>query len=168
MLWSHTYTKTSIDRLSPPPPPPRLLTERVKVPGKCLYFSTIGLGKQSIEKKKIVFQSNSPFPYLLCHFLIRIFDLCNSAPKVRVREYIFQPHIFCILLSEFLELLPCFLWISRKINSLNAKTFSYFSEWACIFRFNCLSVVETAKKLEKYECWVVKWSWRNESFEGKK
>ena len=62
-----------------------------------LYFSTIGLGKQSIDKKKFVFQSNSPFPYLLCHFLIGIFDLCNSAPKVRVREYIFQPHIFCIL-----------------------------------------------------------------------
>ena len=30
-----------------------------------LYFSTIGLGKQIIEKK-FVFQSNSPFSYLCC------------------------------------------------------------------------------------------------------
>ena len=45
-------------------------------------------------KKKFVFQSNSPFSYLLCYFLIGIFDLCNSAPKVFVRECIFQPHIF--------------------------------------------------------------------------
>ena len=73
-----------------------------------LYFSTIGLGKQIIEKK-FVFQSNSPFSYLLCYFLIRIFDLCNSAPKVFVREYIFQPHVFCILWPELLERLPCFL-----------------------------------------------------------
>ena len=58
-----------------------------------LYFSTIGLGKQIIEKK-FVFQSNSPFSYLLCYFLIRIFDLCNSAPKVFMRECIFQPQIF--------------------------------------------------------------------------
>ena len=58
-----------------------------------LYFSTIGLGKQIIEKK-FVFQSNSPFSYLFCYFLIRIFDLSNSAPKVFVPEYTFQPHIF--------------------------------------------------------------------------
>ena len=38
----------------------------------------------------------------------------------------------------------------------------------CILRFTGLSVVETAKNLEKSECWVVKWSWRNEGFEGKK
>ena len=90
-----------------------------------LYFSTIRLGKQIIEKK-FVFQSNSPFSYLLCYFLIGIFDLCNSAPKVFVREYIFQPHMFCILWPKLLERLPCFLWMSRKINTLNAKTFSYF------------------------------------------
>ena len=31
-----------------------------------------------------------------------------------------------------------------------------------------VSVVETAKKLEKSECWAVKRSWSNEGFEGKK
>ena len=61
-----------------------------------------------------------------------------------------------------------FLWISRKINPLNAKTFSCFKGRACIFRFTGLSVVETAKKLEKSQCCVVKWSWRNDDFEGKK
>ena len=34
--------------------------------------------------------------------------------------------------------------------------------------FNGLSLVETAKKTGKSECWVVKGSWRNEGFEGKK
>ena len=52
-----------------------------------LYFSTIGLGKQIIEKK-FVFQSIFTI-FLLVQFLTRIFDLCTSLPKVRVREYIF-------------------------------------------------------------------------------
>ena len=89
-----------------------------------LYFSTIGLGKQIIQTK-VVFQSNSLFSCLLCHLLTRISDLCTSAPKVRVRKYIFQPHIFCILYRELLELLPCTLWISWNINPLNEKKFSY-------------------------------------------
>ena len=42
--------------------------------------------------KSCVFQYNSLFSYLLCHLLTRIFDLCTSALKVRVREYMFQPH----------------------------------------------------------------------------
>ena len=70
-----------------------------------LYFSTIGLGKQIIEKK-FVFQSNSPFSYLLCYFLIRIFDLCNSAPKVFVRECIFQPHIFLHFIARIARYIP--------------------------------------------------------------
>ena len=44
--------------------------------------------------KSCVFQYNSLFSYLLCHLLTRIFDLCTSALKVRVREYMFQPHFF--------------------------------------------------------------------------
>ena len=61
-----------------------------------------------------------------------------------------------------------FLWISRKINPLNAKTFSYVRALACILRFTGLSVVEIAKILAKSEYWMVEWSWRNEGFEGKK
>ena len=34
------------------------------------------------------------YSYLLCHPLIRMFDLCTFAPEVRVRDYIFRPHIF--------------------------------------------------------------------------
>ena len=47
--------------------------------------------------KSCDFQSNSLFSYLLCHLLTRIFDLFTTAPKVRVREYIFQPFFVCIL-----------------------------------------------------------------------
>ena len=49
-----------------------------------LYFRTTGLGKEIISTK-VVFQYNSLFSYLLCHLLTRIFDLCTSAPKVRMR-----------------------------------------------------------------------------------
>ena len=62
-----------------------------------LYFGTIELVKQNHWNKNCLSQSNSLFSYLLCHLLTRIFDLCTPAPKLRVREYIFQPHIFCIL-----------------------------------------------------------------------
>ena len=128
-----------------------------------LYFSTIGLGKQIIEKK-LSFSLIHHF-HTCCTIFWFEYSMCNSAPKVRVREYFFQPHSFCILLPELLKILPCFLWISRKINPLNAKTPSYFREWACIFRFTGLSVVETAKNWKNTECWVVKWSWRNEGFQ---
>ena len=37
-----------------------------------------------------------------------------------------------------------------------------------LLRFTSLSVEITAKKLEKSECWVVKWSSSNESFENEK
>ena len=42
---------------------------------------------------------------MLCHLLTRIFDLCTSAPKVRVRENIFLPHTreFRIMSSTTLE-----------------------------------------------------------------
>ena len=59
----------------------------------CLYFSTIRLNHFN---KSCAFQYNSLFSYFLYHLLTRVFDLCTSAPKVRVREYTFQPHIFCI------------------------------------------------------------------------
>ena len=67
-----------------------------------LVCISVGL---DLVSKSCVFQSNSLFLYSLCHLLTRIFDLCASLPKVRVREYIFQPHNFCILQPELLELL---------------------------------------------------------------
>ena len=79
-----------------------------------------------------------------------------------------SPFFFCILWPELLKLLPCFLWISRKINPLNTKTFSYVRAYACILQFTGLSVIETAKKLDKSKCWVVKWSWGSKGFEDKK
>ena len=51
-----------------------------------LYFSTIGLGKQIIETK-FVFQSNSPFSYLLCQFFdsnIRIVHFRAKGARARV------------------------------------------------------------------------------------
>ena len=119
-----------------------------------LFFSTIGLGKQIVETK-FVFQSNSPFSYLLCHFWLE-YSICVLTRQRCSCARIFSSHIFFVFYSpncsnSFLV----FLWISRKINPLNAKTFSYFRGWACIFRFTGLSVVETVKKLEKSECWIV-------------
>ena len=62
-----------------------------------LYFSTIGLTVSKSLKKKMSFNLIHHFHTCCAIFFTRIFDLCTSAPKVRVREYIFQPHIFCIL-----------------------------------------------------------------------
>ena len=82
---------------------------------------------------------------------------------------IFSSHTFFVFHSTNCSNSFLFLWISRKINPLNATTFSCVKAWACsILRFTGLSVVEIAKKLEKSECWVVEWSWRNEGFKGKK
>ena len=54
------------------------------------------------------------------------------------------------------------------MNPLNAKKFSYLRTQAFILRSTGLSVKDIAKKLEKSERWVVKWSSRNEGFEDKK
>ena len=72
------------------------------------------------------------------------------------REYIFPPHSFCILyflyfVAQIARIPSLFL----KTNPFNAKTLSYAYLW----------VKEIAEKLEKSECWMVKWSSRNESFE---
>ena len=40
--------------------------------------------------------------------------------------------------------------------------------WECKPVYFDLLALEIAKKLEKSECWVIEWSWRNEGFEGKK
>ena len=54
------------------------------------------------------------------------------------------------------------------MNPLNEKKLSYLRTQAFILRSTGLSVKEIAKKLEKSERWVVKWSSRNEGFEDKK
>ena len=48
-------------------------------------------------KQKLCLSIQFNILYLLCHLVTLIFDFCTSAPKVRVREYIFPPHIFCTL-----------------------------------------------------------------------
>ena len=111
-----------------------------------LYFSTIGLGKQIIETK-FVFQSNSPFSYLLCQFFDSNIRFVYFRAK-GARAQVYFPATYFLYSMARIARTACFLWISRKINPLNAKTFSYFKGRACIFRFTGLSVVETAKKLE--------------------
>jgi len=54
------------------------------------------------------------------------------------------------------------------MNPLNAKKLSYLRAQAFILRSTGLLVNEIAKKLEKSERWVVKWSSRNKGFEDKK
>ena len=54
------------------------------------------------------------------------------------------------------------------MNPLSAKKLRYLRAQAFILRSTGLSVKEIAKKLEKSERWVVKWSSRNEGFEDKK
>ena len=133
-----------------------------------LYFSTIGLRKEIISTKIVSFNIIHYF-HTCCAIFWLEYSICVLPRQRCACASIFSSHIFFVFHSlncsnSFLV----FLWISRKINPLNAKTFSYFKGRACIFRFTGLSVVETAKKLEKPECWMVKWSWTNEGFEGKK
>ena len=131
----------------------------------CLYFSTIRLGKQII-KTKFVFQSNWPFSYLLCKFFDSNIRFVHFRAK-GAHALVYFPATYFLYSIARIARTPSlfFLRIPRKINPFNATTFSYFKGRACIFWFTGLSVVETAKKLEKSECWMVKWSWRNE---GKK
>ena len=128
-----------------------------------LYFSTIGLGKQIIETKS-VFQPNSPFSYLLCQFFdsnIRFVHFRAKGARARV----YFPATYFLYSIARITRTPSLisLWISRKINPLNAKTFSYVKGRACIFRFTGLSVVETAKKTEKIrmlDCKMIMEEWR--------
>ena len=54
------------------------------------------------------------------------------------------------------------------MDPLNAKKLSYLRAQVFILRSTGLLVKEIAKKPEKSERWVVKWSSRNEGFEDKK
>ena len=98
------------------------------------------------------------------------YSICILLRQMCACASIFSSHIFLVFYSPNCSnsFLVFFLWISRKTNPHNVKTFSYVRAKACILQFTGSSVVETAKKLEKSDCWQVKWSWRNEGFEGKK
>ena len=98
------------------------------------------------------------------------YSICILLRQMCACASIFSSHIFLVFYSPNCSnsFLVFFLWISRKTNPLNVKTFSYVRAKACILQFTGSSVVETAKKLEKSDCWQVNWSWRNEGFEGKK
>ena len=64
---------------------------------------------------------------------------------------------------------PRFLWfIVKDEPSQRKKKISYLRVKTFILRSTGLSLKEIAKKLEKSERWMVKWSSRNEGFEDKK
>ena len=137
-----------------------------------LYKSVFQIGRLDLVSKSLKqylsFNLINQF-HTCCAIFWLEYSICVLPRQRCAYANIFSNHIFFVFYTpncsnSFL----LFLWISRKINPLNAKTFSCFKGRACIFRFTGLSVVETAKKLEKSECCVVKWSWRNDGFEGKK
>ena len=135
-----------------------------------LYFSTIGLGKQIILKKKLC---------LSIEFTIFILVVPTIDSNIRFVYFrakgasagIYLPaRYFFVFYSTNCSnsCLVFFLWRSRKINPLNVKRFSYVRVKSCILRFNGLSVVETAKKTGKIRMLGVKWSRRSEGLEDKK
>ena len=88
-----------------------------------LYFSTIGLGKQIIETKVVSFNLIHYFHNCCAIFWLE-YSICVLPRQRCAYASIFSSHIFLVFYNLELELLPCFLWISRKINPLNAQTFS--------------------------------------------
>ena len=84
------------------------------------------------------------------------YHLLTWIPLVLSRANIFSCHIFSVFCSpNCSNSFVVFLWISWKTNFFNAKTLSYAYLW----------VKEIAEKLEKFDCWMVKWSSRKKSFE---
>ena len=87
--------------------------------------------------------------YLIFHTSRTIFWL-EYLWYSRARIY-FPATYFLYFVAQIARIPSLFL----KTNPFNAKTLSYAYLW----------VKEIAEKLEKSECWMVKWSSRNESFE---
>ena len=90
-----------------------------------LYFSTIELVKQIIEAKVVSFNLIHYF-HTCCAIFWLEYSICVLPRQRCACASIFSSHIFFVFYSpncsnSFLV----FLWISRKINPLNAKTFSY-------------------------------------------
>ena len=111
-----------------------------------LHLSTIGLGKQIISTKVVSFNIIHYF-HTCCAIFWLEYSICVLPRQRCACASIFSSHIFFVFHNpncsrSFLV----FLWISRKINPLNAKTFSFVRAQACILRFTGLSVVEIAKK----------------------
>ena len=95
-----------------------------------LVCNTVRLDLVSKSWKQVVSFNLIHYSYLSCHLLTRIFDFCTSAPKVLGREYIFPPHIFCILYPELLELLHWFLWISQRINPIKSPNLFFSAAYS--------------------------------------
>ena len=79
------------------------------------------------------------------------YHLLTWIPLVLSRASNFPATYFLYFVTQIARIPSLFL----KTNPFNAKTLSYAYLW----------VKEIAEKLEKSECWMVKWSSRNESFE---
>ena len=89
-----------------------------------LYFSTIELVKQIIGTKVVSFNLIHYF-HTCCAIFWLEYSICVLPHQRCPCASIFSSHIFFVFHSpELLELLPCILWTSRKINRFNAKKFS--------------------------------------------
>ena len=108
------------------------------------------------------------YSHTCCAIFWLKYSICILPRQRCASASIFSFHIFSVFYSTNCSNSFLVFCEITKDNPLSAKTFRYVTAQACVLRFSGLSVVETAKKLEKSECWVVKWSRRNEGFEGKK
>jgi len=90
-----------------------------------------------------------------------VFDLCTSAPKVRLREYIFQPHNFVFYSPNCWNSFLILFYEQRSKNVQQRGSISmYTSTYWLICCRNCW-------KSGKIRMLVVKWSWRNEAEDQK-
>ena len=89
-----------------------------------LYFSTIGLGKQTISTKVVSFNIIHYF-HTFCTIFWLEYSICVLPPQRCTCASMFSSHIFFVFHNpDCSNFFLVFLWISRKINPLNAKTFS--------------------------------------------
>ena len=95
------------------------------------------------------------------------FDMCNFAPKVRCTSK-FSRHIFLYFVARNART-PYLFFVNilkdkpsqRKNAQLRASRSMYFYLLACQLK-------KFPPKMEKSECWVVRWSKRNEGFTDNK
>ena len=95
----------------------------------------------------------------------RILDLCTSALKVRGREYIFPPHIFCIFIAR-IAWTPSLFFVNIMKDKPCSATWEHKHVYFNLLAYQLKKRLRK-KKLEESECWDVT-SWKNEGFVGNK
>ena len=132
-----------------------------------LSFSTIGLGKQIIQSKVVSFSLIHYF-HTCCVILWLEYSICVLPRQRCACASMFSSHKILYFIARIAgtNSFLLFLWISRKITPLTAKnvllrvsmyTYTY---WL----IGCRSCLKSGK----IRMLVVKWLWKNETFEGKK